>query len=107
ELVGLAGYYKRFFEECELSFRKLKELLTTSLLLTLPIEGEDFTIYCDASGVGLGCVLMQQGRVIAYSSRQALHEHNYPTNDLELARSLPYILSQRDLNSRKLRWISF
>lgn len=107
--VGLASYYMRFVEgfstiaapltrlthqdipfvwseECEMSFLKLKELLTSAPILTLPIEGEGFTIYCDASGVGVGCVLMQQGRVIAYASRQLkVHERNYPTHDLELA----------------------
>ncbi|KAH0660902.1 hypothetical protein KY289_029650 [Solanum tuberosum] len=151
--VELAGYYRRFVEgfstiaspltrltrvdvpfvwseECEASFLRLKELLTTAHILTLPVEGEDFTVYCDASGVGLGCVLMQQGRVIAYASRQLkIHERNYPTHDLELAavvfalkiwrhylygvrceiytdhRSLQYIMSQRDLNSRQRRWI--
>ncbi|KAH0743021.1 hypothetical protein KY290_032665 [Solanum tuberosum] len=117
-------------EECEASFLRLKELLTTAPILTLPVEGEGFTVYCDASGVGLGCVLMQQGRVIAYASRQLkIHERNYPTHDLELAavvfalkiwrhylygvrceiytdhRSLQYIMSQRDLNSRQRRWI--
>ena len=107
--VGLASYYRRFVEgfstiaapltrltrvdvpfvwseECEASFLRLKELLTTAPILTLPVEGEGFTVYCDASGVGLGCVLMQQGRVIAYASRQLkIHERNYPTHDLELA----------------------
>ncbi|KAH0641849.1 hypothetical protein KY290_033468 [Solanum tuberosum] len=151
--VGLASYYRRFVEgfstivapltrltrvdvpfvwseECETSFLRIKELLTTAPILTLPVEGEGFTVYCDASGVGLGCVLMQQGRVIAYASRQLkIHERNYPTHDLELAavvfalkiwrhclygvrceiytdhRSLQYIMSQRDLNSRQRHWI--
>jgi hypothetical protein len=45
-----------------------------------------FDIYCDASRQGLGCVLMQEGHVIAYVSRQLMkHEQNYPTHDLELA----------------------
>ena len=70
-------------EECEASFLRLKELLTTALILTLPVEGEGFTVYCDASGVGLGCVLMQQGRVITYASRQLnIHERNYRTHEL-------------------------
>ncbi|WMV58830.1 hypothetical protein MTR67_052215 [Solanum verrucosum] len=65
-------------------FLSLKELLTTAHILTISVEGEAFTVYCDASGVGLGCVLMQQVRVIAYTSRQIkLHECNYPTHDLE------------------------
>ena len=54
-------------------------------MLTTPISGKLFTVYCDASTVGLGCVLMQQGKVIAYASRQLRsHEWNYPTHDLEL-----------------------
>ena len=90
----------------------------------------DFTVYCDASRVGLGGVLMQKGKVIAYASRQLkVHEKNYPTHDLELAavifvlklwrhylygvhcevftdhRSLQYIFSQRDLNLRQRRWM--
>ena len=65
---------------------RLKELLTTAPILTLPVEGEGFTVYCDSSGVGLGCVLMQQDRVIAYVSRKLkLHERNHPNHDLELA----------------------
>ncbi|XP_004242076.2 uncharacterized protein [Solanum lycopersicum] len=107
--VGLASYYRHFVEgfstiaapltqlsrqdipfvwseECEMSFLKLKGLLTSAPIFTLPIEGEGFMIYCDASGVGVGCVLMQQGRVIAYASRKLkVHERNYPTHDLELA----------------------
>ena len=55
-------------------------------MLTLPKSGENYTVYCDASRVGLGCVLMQAGKVIAYASRQLkVHEKNYPTHDLELA----------------------
>ncbi|CAN4081343.1 unnamed protein product [Withania somnifera] len=73
-------------EECELSFSKLKELLTSSPVLVLPVEGRGFSIYCDAYGVGLGCVLMRRGQVIAYASRRLkVHERNYPTHDLELA----------------------
>ena len=87
-------------------------------------------MYCDASGVGLGCVLMQHGKVIAYGSRQLRpHEKNYPTHDLELAavvfalkiwrhylygvhvdiytdhKSLQYIFKQKDLNLRQRRWL--
>ena len=55
-------------DECEQSFQKLKTLLSSSPILTLLVEGVDFTVYCDASGVGLGGVLMQKGKVIAYAS---------------------------------------
>ena len=59
--------------------------MTTAPVLTTPISGELFAIYCDASIVGLGCVLMQQGKVVAYASRQLKqHERNYPAHDLEL-----------------------
>lgn len=56
-------------DECETSFLRLKEELTTTPILTLPIEGESFVVYCDASHIWLGCVLMHRGRVIAYTSR--------------------------------------
>jgi hypothetical protein len=47
---------------------------------------KSFDVYCDTSGTGLGCVVMQEGRIIAYSSHQLrLHEEHYPTHDLELA----------------------
>ena len=101
-------------------------------MLTLP-KGEDkFTVYCDASRVGLGCVLMQNGRAVAYASRQLKkHEQNYPTHDLEMAavifglkmwrhylygvtceiftdhKGLKYIFQQRDLNLRQRRWLKF
>ena len=109
-------------DKCEVSFQRLKTLLTTAPILTLPVEGEGFVVYCDASRVGLGCVLMQKGRVIAYASRQLkVHEKNYPIHDLDLAsvlfalkiwrhylygvhcevftdhRSLQYIFNRRDL----------
>ena len=55
-------------------------------MLALPDISKDFLVYCDASRQGLGCVLMQDGRVIAYASRQLKeHENRYPTHDLELA----------------------
>ncbi|XP_049381184.1 uncharacterized protein LOC125845686 [Solanum stenotomum] len=85
--------------ECEASFQRLKSLLTSVPVLTLPEEGVGFTVYCDASGVGLGGVLMQKGKVVAYTSRQLkAHERNYPTHDLELA-------AVRDLNLRQRRWL--
>ena len=62
-----------------------KDLLTLAPVLTLPSGDEGFTVYCDASRVGLGCVLMQNGRVVAYASRQLKkHEQNHPTHDLEM-----------------------
>jgi hypothetical protein len=107
--LGLAGYYRRFIEnfskiakpltsllekgidfswtdERQKAFEELKKRLTTAPVLTLPDQSKRFTVYCDASRDGLGCVLMQEGRVIAYASRQLRrHELNYPTHDLELA----------------------
>jgi hypothetical protein len=107
--LGLAGYYRRFIPnfskitkpitnllkkeeefvwnvERDEAFQTLKKLLTTSPVLAQPDIAKSFDVYCDASDTGLGCVLMQEGRVIAYSSRQLrlLEEHN-PTHDLELA----------------------
>ena len=107
--LGLAGYYRRFIEhfskiakpmtdllkknrkyawteECKKSFQELKTRLTTAPILVLPDDTKDFTVYCDACRNGLGAVLMQEGKVIAYVSRQLkTHELNYPTHDLELA----------------------
>ena len=61
----------------------LKDRLTSALVLTLPKGTKGFVVYCDAFQVGLGCVLMQHGKVIAYASRQhKVHERNYPTHDL-------------------------
>jgi len=63
----------------------LKERLTTAPMLTLPDGNEDMEVYTDASKHGLGCVLMQRRKVIAYASRQLKsYEENYPTHDLEL-----------------------
>ncbi|KAL5541432.1 hypothetical protein UlMin_043476 [Ulmus minor] len=60
--------------------------LTSAPILVLPADDTDFTVYCDASKISLGAVLMQNGRVIFYASRQLkIHEKNYPTHDLELA----------------------
>ncbi|KAL4017951.1 hypothetical protein IC575_021530 [Cucumis melo] len=107
--LGLAGYYRRFVEDfsriaspltqltrkgtpfvwspaCERSFQELKQKLVTAPVLTVPDGSGNFVIYSDASKKGLGCVLMQQGKVVAYASRQLkIHEQNYPTHDLELA----------------------
>jgi hypothetical protein len=107
--LGLAGYYRRFIENfskiahpmtnllkktkefewtpaCEQSFQELKLKLTTTPVLSLPDISKDFVVYCDASRQGLSCMLMQDGRVIAYASRQLKeHENRYPTHDLELA----------------------
>ena len=72
--------------ECEEAFHKLRTLLTSAPVLAQPDIEKPFDVFCDASGIGLGCVLMQEGRVIAYASRQLQkHEVNYPTHDLELA----------------------
>ena len=61
-------------------------MLITTLALSLPVEGGKYVVYSDASRQGLDCVLMQDGKVIAYASRQLRpHEKNYPTHDLELA----------------------
>ena len=73
-------------DERQIAFDELKKRLTTAPVLTLPDQGKRFTVYCDASKDALGCVLMQEGRVIAYASwKLRRHELNYPTHDLELA----------------------
>jgi hypothetical protein len=107
--LGLGGYYRRFIEgfsklskllttltrknacfvwtdECEQSFQELKRQLVTAPVLALPTEFGNFLVCSDASKKGLGCVLMQNGNVIAYAPCQLkLYEQNYPTQDLELA----------------------
>jgi hypothetical protein len=151
--LGLAGYYQRFIEgfskiskpmtelfkkdkkfkwtpACEASFHELKKWLTTALILVMSDVEKLFSIYCHASGQGLGCVLMQDGHVIAYASWQLRkHEVHYPTHDLELAivvhalkiwrhyllgkrcelymdhKSLKYIFTPLDLNLRQRRWL--
>ncbi|GJX00500.1 putative reverse transcriptase domain-containing protein [Tanacetum coccineum] len=106
--LGLARYYRRFIEnfykisksltiltqksktfdwgeEHELAFQTLRDELCNVPVLALPDGPEYFVVYCDVSGIGLGCVLMQRGKVIAYASRQLkIHEKNYTTHDLEL-----------------------
>ena len=92
-LLGLAGYYRRFIEDfsclaapmtrltwkevrfdwddqCEEAFQELKRRHTTAPILIVPDRGQGYIVYCDASSVGLGCILMQSGRVVAYGSRQ-------------------------------------
>ncbi|KAA3488569.1 Retrotransposable element Tf2 [Gossypium australe] len=73
-------------EKCQQSFEKLKALLTEAPVLVQPESGKEFVIYSDVSLNGFGCVLMQEDKVVAYTSRQLKpHEKNYPTYDLELA----------------------
>ncbi|GJU71051.1 reverse transcriptase domain-containing protein [Tanacetum coccineum] len=116
--------------EQEEAFQTLKNNLCDAPILTLPDGVEDFVVYCDASNQGLGCVLMQRGKVIAYASRQLkTHEKNYTTHDLELGavvfalktwrhylygtksviytdhKSLQHIFDQKELNMRQRRWI--
>jgi ribonuclease HI len=147
----MTGYYRRFIEgffkivrpmttllakkvdfkwtpACEESFEMLKQKLTTTPVLVLPDVHKTFSVYCDASYIGLGCVLMQEGKVVAYSSHQLkVHDKNYPTHDLELAavvhalktwrhylygqkcdiytdhKSLKYTFTQSKLNMRQRR----
>ncbi|XP_070007505.1 uncharacterized protein [Nicotiana sylvestris] len=111
--LGLVGYYRRFVQgsssiaspltrltqkgapfrwsnDCEASFQKLKTALITAPVLVLPSGSGMYMVYCDTSRVGLGCVLMQEGRVIAYVSRQLkIHEKNY----------------HKDLTLRHRRWL--
>ncbi|GKD19152.1 putative reverse transcriptase domain-containing protein, partial [Tanacetum coccineum] len=118
-------------EEHELAFQTLKDKLCNAPALAL-LDGppEDFVVYCDASGIGLGCVLMQRGKVIAYVFRELkIYEKNYTTYDLELGavvfalkirrhymygtksfiymdhKSLQHIFSEKELNMRQRRWI--
>ena len=73
-------------EKCEKSFQELKHRLTTAPVLVIADLSRDLEVYCDASKLGLGCVLMQDKKVVAYASRQLRpHEENYQTHDLELA----------------------
>ncbi|GKD14047.1 putative nucleotidyltransferase, ribonuclease H, partial [Tanacetum coccineum] len=80
-ILGFAGYYRLFIE----NFSKIAKSLTSLTQKTLPNGTKDFVVYCDASDLRLGCVLMQRGKVIAYAFRQLnIHEKNYTTHDLEL-----------------------
>jgi hypothetical protein len=149
----MAGYYQCFIEgfskivrpmtallakkvefkwtpACQESFETLKKKLKITPILILPDVHKSFSVYCDASYTSLGCVLMQEGRVVAYSSRHLkVHEKNYPTHDLELAtvvhalktwrhylygqkcdiytdhKSLKYIFTQSELIMRQRRWL--
>ncbi|GJW06502.1 putative reverse transcriptase domain-containing protein [Tanacetum coccineum] len=153
QFLGLAGYYRRFIEgfskivkpmtkltqkkvkfvwgdKQEAAFQTLKQKLCSAPILALPEGSEDFVAYCDASIKGLGVVLMQRDKVIAYASRQLkIHEKNYTTHDLELGavvfalkiwrhylygtkctvftdhKSLQHILNQKELNMRQRRWL--
>ncbi|GJV78911.1 reverse transcriptase domain-containing protein [Tanacetum coccineum] len=90
--------------EQEEAFQNLKENLCNAPILSLPDGAEDFVVYCDASNQGLGCVLMQRGKVIAYASRQLkIHKKNYIAHDLEL--DAVHIFNQKELNMRQRRWI--
>ncbi|GKA63396.1 putative reverse transcriptase domain-containing protein [Tanacetum coccineum] len=153
QFLGLAGYYRRFIEgfskiakpmtkltqkkikfewsdKAEAAFQLIKQKLCSAPILALPEGNEDFIAYCDASIKGLGAVLMQREKVIAYASRQLkIHEKNYTTHDLELGavvfalkiwrhylygtkctvftdhKSLQHILDQKELNMRQRRWL--
>ena len=119
-------------DRCEEAFQELKRRLTLAPILMVPDKGPGCTVYCEASKAGLGCFLMQSGRVVAYGSHQLKnHKQNYPTHDLELAvvvftlkiwrhylygkefevysdhKSLKYIFTQRDLNMRQRKWMEF
>ncbi|GJZ26787.1 putative reverse transcriptase domain-containing protein [Tanacetum coccineum] len=151
--AGLDGYYRRFIkdfskiakylteltkknkkyiwgEDQEMDFQLLKQKLCEAPFLALPEGNDAFVVYCDASHQGLGAVLMQKEKVIAYASRQLKpHEENYTTHDLELGavvfalkiwrhylygtkcivfsdhKSLQHILHQKELNMRQRRWL--
>ncbi|GJX56058.1 putative reverse transcriptase domain-containing protein [Tanacetum coccineum] len=86
------------------AFQPLKQGPCNALILALPEGSENFVVYCDASHKGLGAVLMQREKVIAYASRQLkIHKKNYTTHDLELG--AVHILDQKELNMRQRRWL--
>ncbi|KAG8489161.1 hypothetical protein CXB51_017140 [Gossypium anomalum] len=93
-----------WLERYQQSFEKLKALLTKAPILVQPEPGKEFVIYSDASLKGLGCVLMQEGKVISYASRQLKpHEKNYPTHDLELAAIVVCLSKDNELIRKILR----
>ena len=117
---------------CERAFQELKRRFTSAPIMIVLERGQMYTVYCGASKDGLGYVLMQPERVIAYGSRQLKnHERNYPTHDMDLAtivfslkiwhhylygeqfevfsdhKSLKYIFTQWDLNMRQRRWMEY
>jgi hypothetical protein len=74
----------KYSQQCEEAFLSLKKLLTTAPMLAQPDIEKPIDVYCDASSTGMGGVLMQDGRAIAYASRQLrCHGEHYPTHDLE------------------------
>ncbi|GKD50420.1 putative reverse transcriptase domain-containing protein [Tanacetum coccineum] len=88
----------------EATYQLLKEKLCSAPILALPEEAKNFIIYCDTSHKGLGVVLMQNEKVIAYASRHLkIHEKNYTTHDLELG--AVHILDQKELNMRQHCWL--
>ncbi|WRX21060.1 Integrase [Theobroma cacao] len=124
------GVNFKWDDVCESRFQELKNRLTSTPILTLLVSGKGFIVYTDASKLGLGCVLMQDEKVVAYASRHLKrHEANYPIHDLELAvmvsalkiwrhylygehcqiftnhKSLKYLLTQKELNLRRRRWL--
>ncbi|GJW18012.1 putative reverse transcriptase domain-containing protein [Tanacetum coccineum] len=91
-------------EDQESAFQLLKQKLCEAPILALPEGNDDFVVYCDASHQGLGAVLMQREKVIAYASRQLKpNEENYTTHDLELG--AVHILDQKELNMRQRHWL--
>ncbi|GKC72187.1 putative reverse transcriptase domain-containing protein, partial [Tanacetum coccineum] len=117
-------------KKAEAAFQLLKQKLCSAPILSLPEGSENFVVYCDASRKGLGVVLMQREKDIAYASRQLkIHEKNYTTHDLELGsivfalkmwrhylygtkcivftdhKSLQHILDQKELSMRQHRWL--
>ncbi|GJU71275.1 putative reverse transcriptase domain-containing protein [Tanacetum coccineum] len=127
QFLGLADYYRRFIkdfskitkslteltqkdkkyiwgEDQESAFQLLKQKLCEAPILALPEGNDNFVVYCDASHQGLGAVLMQREKVIAYASRQLNpNEENYTTHNLKLG--AVHILDQKELNMRQCRWL--